>query len=153
LTVSKDVIAARMAPGYLPSCSPEPTPFKPALPAGEPRSLLLLQWTAQTAIFSMRQDFETLLETVLAAVMAPDTDALTLATQLHGSLADTPVITVIRALLAADRAIVETFNTDPERRGDAALARGLALTLAEAADALSDDRGDPDPIRLGDLIH
>jgi hypothetical protein len=101
----------------------------------------------------MRQDFETLLETVLAAVMAPDTDALTLATQLHGSLADTPVITVIRALLAADRAIVETFNGDLERRGDAALARGLALTLAEAADALSDECGDPDPIRLGDLIH
>lgn len=101
----------------------------------------------------MRQDFETLLETVLAAVMAPDTDALTLATQLHGAMADTPAITVIRALLAADRAIVETFNTDPERRDDAALARGLALTLAEAADALSDDRGNPDPIRLGDLIH
>ncbi|QXT40488.1 hypothetical protein [Gymnodinialimonas ceratoperidinii] len=101
----------------------------------------------------MRKDFETLLENVLAAVMAPENDALALATKVHSTMADEAAITVIRALLAADRAIAETFNGDAERRADAALARGLALTLAEAADELAHERGDPDPIRLGDLIH
>ncbi|ABD53765.1 hypothetical protein [Jannaschia sp. CCS1] len=99
----------------------------------------------------MRKDTELLLETVLAAVMAPENDALTLATTLRNSVPDATAMAVIRALLAADRVIVETFNGHASSRIDAQLARALALTLAEAADDLSHTR-DEVQIRLGDLL-
>lgn len=99
----------------------------------------------------MRHETELLLETVLAAVMAQDSDALTLATTLRNTLADAPAIAVIRALLTTDRIIAETFNGKAASRTDAQLARTLALTLAEAADDLAHSRGDP-VIRLGDLL-
>ncbi|GAB5448661.1 hypothetical protein [Gymnodinialimonas sp.] len=99
----------------------------------------------------MRKDTETLLEHVLAAVMAPDNDALTLATTLRSAVPDAPAISVIRALLAADRVIIETFNGNAPARVDAQLARSLALTLAEATDDLSDAR-DASPILLADVL-
>ena len=100
----------------------------------------------------MRKDTETLLEHVLSAVMAPDTDALTLATALRNTVPEAPAISVIRALLSADRVIRETFNGNSPGRVDAERARSLALALAEAADDLMDARKDPDPVRLGDLL-
>lgn len=100
----------------------------------------------------MRKDTETLLEHVLAAVMAQDNDALTLATTLRNTVADAPAISVIRALLSADRVIRDTFNGNSPGRVDAELARSLALTLAEAADDLSATRALPNPVRLGDLL-
>lgn len=100
----------------------------------------------------MRKFTETLLEHVLAAVMAPDTDKLALASALRTTVPDAPAISVIRALLDADRVIIETFNGNASSRVDAHLARSLALTLAEATDDLAHDRDEPHPIRLGDLL-
>lgn len=99
----------------------------------------------------MRKDSETLLEHVLAAVMAPDNDALTLATALRRDVPDAPAISVIRALLSADRVILETFNGNAPARVDAQLARAMALTLAEATDDLSYLRKD-NPILLADVL-
>ncbi|MBL4628385.1 MAG: hypothetical protein JKY00_10185 [Roseicyclus sp.] len=100
----------------------------------------------------MRKDTETLLEHVLGAVMAPENDALTLATLLRNTVPEAPALAVIRALLAADRVILETFNGNSPGRVDALLARGLALTLADAADDLEVSRNTPNPIRLADLL-
>lgn len=119
--------------------------------AGEPRSPFLTHQGGKDRT-PMRNDTESLLEHVLAAVMAPDNDALTLATTLRNTVADAPAIAVIRALLSADRAIQETFNGNSPGRVDAQLARSLALTLAEAADDLEVARNTPDPVRLGDLL-
>ncbi|MBY4894914.1 hypothetical protein KUL25_19320 [Rhodobacteraceae bacterium N5(2021)] len=99
----------------------------------------------------MRKDTESLLEHVLAAVMAPDNDALTLATTLRNSVPEEPAIAVIRALLSADRVIIDTFNGSGPNRIDAQLARSLALTLAVATDDLSHVR-DANPILLGDVL-
>ncbi len=99
----------------------------------------------------MRKNSETLLEHVLAAVMAPDNDALTLASTLRNTVPDAPAIAVIRALLSADSVILETFNGNSPGRVDAMLARGLALTLAEAADDLEAARDTP-AILLSDLL-
>ena len=99
----------------------------------------------------MRQDTEILLDHVLAAVMAPDNDALTLATTLRNTAPDAPVIAVIRALLSADRAISETFNGNAPNRVDAHLARSLALTLAEALDDITHAQ-DSAPPRLSDVL-
>lgn len=100
----------------------------------------------------MRKDTEILLEQVLAAVMAQDNDALTLATNLRNTVPDAPAIAVIRALLSADSVIQQTFNGDAPGRVDAQLARALALTLAEAADDLQDAQKAPNPILLADLL-
>lgn len=100
----------------------------------------------------MRKDTESLLEHILAAVMAPDNNALTLASTLRNTVADASAVSVIRALLAADRVILETFNGNSPGRVDAQLARALALTLAEALDDLLHDRNEPNPILLGDLL-
>lgn len=100
----------------------------------------------------MRQQTESLLEHVLAAVMAPDNDALTLAATLRNTVPDASAMAVIRALLSADRSIVETFNGNAAHRVDATLARSLALTLSAAADDLADARNDPNTIRLSDLL-
>lgn len=100
----------------------------------------------------MRKDSETLLEQVLAAVMAPENDALTLASTLRNTVPEAPVIAVIRALLAADRVIGETFNGNTPGRMDAMLARGLALTLAEAADNYEATRDVRDTTLLSDIL-
>lgn len=103
----------------------------------------------------MQKDTETLLDHVLAAVMAPDNDDLTLATTLRNTAADAPAIAVIRALLSADHAISETFNGNARNRLDAQLARSLALTLAEALDDLfhgQDATHDTALIRLSDVL-
>lgn len=100
----------------------------------------------------MRKDTEALLETVLAAVMAPETDALTLATTLRNTLADAPAMAVIRALLEADQVILETFAGTSTGRDDAELARSLAFTLVKAADDLSHIRKDRNRVRLSDLL-
>lgn len=84
--------------------------------------------------------------------MAQDNDALTLATALRNTVPDASAISVIRALLSADSVIQQTFNGTSPGRPDAALARSLALTLAEAADDLQDSRAAPNSIRLSDLL-
>lgn len=99
----------------------------------------------------MRNDTEALLEQVLAAVMAPENDDLTLATTLRNKVPGAPAIAVVRALLSADQVISETFNGNALNRVDAMLARGLALTLAEATDDLEATRDVP-PILLSDLL-
>ncbi len=115
-----------------------------------PVTPLLPNRTAKTEL-TMRKNSETLLEHVLAAVMAPDNDALTLASTLRNTVPDAPAIAVIRALLSADSVILETFNGNSPGRVDAMLARGLALTLAEAADDLEAARDTP-AILLSDLL-
>lgn len=99
----------------------------------------------------MHKDTETLLELVLAAVMVPDNDALVLATTLRNTAADAPAISVVHALLAADRVIVETFNGNAPARVDAQLARAMALTVAAATDDLSRTR-DASPIVLAEVL-
>jgi hypothetical protein len=99
----------------------------------------------------MRHNTDALLERVLAAVMAPDNDALTLASTLRNTVPDAPAIAVIRALLAADQVISETFNGSSPGRADAKLARAMALTLAEAADDLDATRDVP-TIVLSELL-
>ncbi len=99
----------------------------------------------------MRKDTEDLLEHVLHAVMQTENDALMLAIHLRNTVPDARVISLMRALLAADGVIAETFNGSSPGRADAALARSFALTLAEAADDLEAEGVLAGPVRLRDL--
>lgn len=132
-----------------PLFTPKPTPMKPAM-WKNPVSPFLFYRTTKTEL-PMRKNSETLLEYVLAAVMAPVNDTLTRASTLRNTVPDAPATAVIRALLSADHVIRETFNGNSAGRVDAMLARGLALTLAETADDLKAAR-DTSPILLSDLL-
>jgi hypothetical protein len=99
----------------------------------------------------MRHDTEALLEHVLNAVMQADTDALTLSIHLRNTVAEARLSALIRALLSAEAVIRETFNGSSTGRADAALARSLALTLAEAADDIEAARDPDTALRLRDL--
>ncbi len=99
----------------------------------------------------MRHDTEALLEHVLHAVMQTENDALTLAIHLRNSVPEARVIALIRALLAAEHLIRDTFNGSSPGRVDADLARNFAFSLAEAADDLEATRDPATTLRLVDL--
>jgi hypothetical protein len=100
----------------------------------------------------MRQDSEDLLETVIAAVMSSHAEPLALAGRLRHTVPGARVTALIRALLDADRVIGETFSGASPGRADARLARGFALTLAEAADEVEAERDDGTALTLADLL-
>lgn len=99
----------------------------------------------------MRYDTEGLLEHVLNAVMQPDTDALTLAIHLRNSVPEARATALIRALLATEAVIRDTFNGSSPGRADAALARSFAFTLVEVADDFEAAREADTAPRLRDL--
>ncbi len=99
----------------------------------------------------MENAHETLLEQVLAAVMDTNAEPLTLLHNLRHSVPDARTTALIRALLDADRVIGETFNGNSPGRADAALARSMALTIAEAADEAEASENPTAPLRLSDL--
>ena len=96
-------------------------------------------------------DHETLLETVLGAVMNSEAEPLTVLWSLRQNAPDARVMALIRALLAADQVIASTFNGNSQGRADAQLARSMALILAEAADDMETDESVSAPLRLSDL--
>ncbi len=94
---------------------------------------------------------ETLLETVLGAVMNSDADPLSVIWALRQNAPDARATALIRALLAADQVIASTFNGNSPGRADAKLARTMALIIAEAADDMEEDDTVTAPLRLSDL--
>lgn len=96
-------------------------------------------------------DHEILLETVLTAVMDSTPEPLALLSRLRQTAPDARLTALIRALLSADQVITETFNGSSPGRSDAALARSMALTLAEAADEAETSTNPTAPLRLSDL--
>lgn len=96
-------------------------------------------------------DHEVLLETVLTAVMNSATEPLALLAELRRSAPEARITALIRALLSADQVISETFNGNAPGRADAALARSMALILAEAADETEAAGAATRPLRLDDL--
>jgi methanogenic corrinoid protein MtbC1 len=103
----------------------------------------------------MEPDFDTLLEQVLAAVMDGQAEPITVLWKLRQTTGDPRIMTLIRAFLAADHIISTTFKDDGLDRSDAALARTMALILAEAADDVELDaettQTPSPPLRLSDL--
>jgi hypothetical protein len=89
-----------------------------------------------------------LFERVLDRLTRADGSAEALLSALALGDRDTRALAVIHALLAADAALARTF-TDVDLVGrDRALARDVALTLAERADRIEADRPEAAPVTL-----
>ena len=83
--------------------------------------------------------------------MTPEATPLSVLSALRLSVPDARALSVIRALLDAERVIAETFNGNSPGRADARLARGMAATLAKAADEHEAGDETTGPVRLTDL--
>ena len=93
---------------------------------------------------------DTLLEAVLEILMRLPKSPEQVLSQIAADHADLRTLRLIRVLLEADAMITATFNGGADQRGDARLARAVAVHLAKLADLVEEARPGA-PVVLRDL--